>query len=122
MPAGWDLPHACCRHASCASDAHPQQAGAGKPTSDACLLRVPVSPLTAATYTGYAWRLCDETTGMALAEYVGASAIITLQKDGRVRVASTAAATLDGFSAPTAAAAEGEEEEEEGGEEDSEQE
>lgn len=63
--------------------------------------------LRAATFTGHAWRLCDEATGLALAEYVGASAIVTLQEGGGVRVASTSAATLEGFAEPTSAVAAG---------------
>ncbi|KAI3431349.1 hypothetical protein D9Q98_004407 [Chlorella vulgaris] len=58
------------------------------------------------TYTGHAWRLCDETTGVPLAEYVGASATVTLRADGSVRVASTEAAALEDAAGPSGKAPE----------------
>lgn len=33
------------------------------------------------------WRLCDEASGVALAELLGGSATVTLQADGSVKVA-----------------------------------
>lgn len=42
------------------------------------------------TYAGHAWRMVDERSGVALAEYVGPSATLTLQADGSLRVEAAA--------------------------------
>lgn len=71
----------------------------------ACPICGALVPSLAATYAGHAWRLCDELSGLPVAEYCGTSAVISLLADGSVRVQSTAAANLDAFATPAAAAA-----------------
>lgn len=88
------LPRACCIGA--------------KQNLHACNVDPALLPscIAAATYTGHAWRLCDETTGVPLAEYVGASATVTLRADGSVRVASTEAAAPEDAAGPSGKAPE----------------
>lgn len=51
----------------------------------------------AATYSTHAWRICDEQSGLSLAEYVGPSATLSLLADGslRIQVAAQAPPTVE---------------------------
>ncbi|KAL4424329.1 hypothetical protein ABPG75_001630 [Micractinium tetrahymenae] len=46
----------------------------------------PEGDISQSTYSTHAWRLCDEQSGLSLAEYVGPSATLMLLADGSLRV------------------------------------
>ncbi|PSC67409.1 von Hippel-Lindau disease tumor suppressor isoform X1 isoform A [Micractinium conductrix] len=65
---------------------------------------LPEASLNQETYANHAWRICDERSGLALLEYVGPSAAVTLAEDGSVRVLAGGAPPTAAAAPPTAAA------------------
>lgn len=57
----------------------------------------PEGDISQSTYSTHAWRICDEQSGLSLAEYVGPSATLSLLADGslRIQVAAQAPPTVE---------------------------
>ncbi|KAL4431972.1 hypothetical protein ABPG77_000239 [Micractinium sp. CCAP 211/92] len=49
----------------------------------------PEGDVSQSTYSTHAWRICDEQSGLSLAEYVGPSATLSLLADGSLRIQVT---------------------------------